>query len=213
MPPVFPVQRNSDGIFGLMLHKATSHCTAFLPSVLVHAPQPRTFQPDAMWTDADGLQLADVMIDCVFGFDAGMHLPAEARLNRLGRHLRWLGSLSVTEFDAYVRAQQQFRTIAFITALQGQLQAHAGLPHYWAADVVRMIERVSTAASVSNYTAPRDLLSGEDADADVARRLAQELVAGFGELLEAWPAIVAAARTLRAQDVRMSTPVRAGGQR
>jgi hypothetical protein len=211
LPPFFPVQRNSDGIFGLMLQKTTSHCTGFLPSVLLHAPPPRTFQPDAMWTDADGLQLADVIIDCAFGFDAGAHLPVEARLHRLGRHLRWVGSLGMTEFDAYIRAQQQFRTIAFITALRGQLQAHGGQPHYWAADATRMIERVSTAACASDYTAPRDLVSGEDADA--SRRLAQELVGRFGELLDAWPAIVAAARTLRARDVRMSTPIRADGER
>jgi len=211
LPPFFPVQRNSDGIFGLMLQKSSRHCTAFLPSVLLHAPPPRTFEPDAIWADADGLQLADVIIACVFGFDADARLPDEARLIRLGRHLRWLGSLSLTEFDAYVRAQQQFRTIAFITALQSQLQAHAGLPRYWEADVTRMIERLSTAASAANYTAPRDLWSGDGADA--ARRLAQELVEGFGELLEAWPAIVAAARTLRARELRMTAPVRAAGQR
>jgi hypothetical protein len=164
-----------------------------------------------MWTDADGLQLADVIIGCVFGFDAGARLSDEARLHRLGRHLRWLGSLRLTEFDAYVRAQQQFRTIAFITALQGQLQAHAGLPHYWAADVERMIERVSTAACASDYTVPRDLMSGEGIDA--TRQLSQEFVGRFGELLEAWPTLVTAARTLRARGLRMTAPVRADGQR
>ena len=211
LPPFFPVQRNSDGIFGLMLRKGTSHCTALLPSVLRHAPQPRTFEPDAMWMDADGLQLADVIINCFFGFDAGARLTDEARLIRLGGHLRGLGSLSPTEFDAYVRIQQQFRTIAFITALQSQLQTHAGLPRYWEADVTRMIGRLSAAASAANYTAPRDLWSGDGADA--ARRIAQELVKRFGELLEAWPAIVAAARALRARGVRMTASVRGDGQR
>ena len=165
LPPFFPVQRNSDGIFGLMLKKSTGHCTAFLPSVLLHAPPPRTFPPDAMWTDADGLQLADVIISCIFGFDTGASLTDDARLIRLGGHLRWLGSLRPAEFDACLRVQQQLRTIAFITALQGQLQAHAGLPGYWEADVTRMIARVSTAASAASYTAPRDLWSGDGADA------------------------------------------------
>ena len=210
LPPFFPVQRNSDGIFGLMLQKTTSHRTALLPYVLLHAPPPRTFEPDAILTDADRLQLADVIMNCVFAFNAGAGLPDETRLNRLGRHLRWLGSLGLAEFDAYVRSQQQFRTMAFVTALQAQLQANAGEPQYWAADVARMIERLSTAASAGDYTSPRDLSTGEAADA--GRRLGQELVERFGELLEAWPAIVAAARTLRERGLRVTAPVRAERQ-
>ena len=211
LPPFFPVQRNSDGIFGLMLQTSTSHCTAFLPSVLLHAPLPRTFLPGAMWAEADRVQLADIVIDCVFAFDASANVSDQERLILLGRHLRRLASLSLTEFDACIRAQQQFRTIAFITALQSQLQTYAGLPSYWAADVTRMIERLSTAPRAGNHTAPRDVLPGESADA--ARRLAQELVGRYGELLEAWPTIVAAARSLRARGLRMSASVRASGQR
>jgi hypothetical protein len=210
LPPFFPVQRNSDGIFGLVLRSTTSHCTGFLPAVLPHAPPPRIFPPDAIWTDADRVQLADIVIAGVFAFDAGADLSDEARLIRLGRHLRWLGSLNLVEFDAYIRAQQRFRTIAFITALQAQLQTYAGLPGYWAADVTRMIERLSTAPSAASYTAPRDLLAGERADE--ARRLAQELVGRYGELLDAWPPIVAAARSLRARGLRMSAPLRAPDQ-
>jgi hypothetical protein len=211
LPPFFPVQRNADGIFGLMLQRSTRHWTALLPSVLLHAPQPRTFQPDAMWTEADRVQLADIVIDCVFAFDGGTAVSDEERLILLGRRLRQLGSLSLTDFDVYIRAQQQFRTIAFVTALQSLLQTYAGLPGYWAADVTRMIERLSAAPSAANYTAPRDLLPGESADA--ARRLAQELVGRFGELLEAWPKIVATARSLRGRGLRMSASVRASSQR
>lgn len=209
LPPFFPVQRNSDGIFGLVLRKTTSHCTGFLPAVLLHAPPPRTFPPDAMWRDADRLQLADIVIGRVLGFGEGTNESDEARLIRLGRHLRALGSLSLADYDVCIAGQQQIRTIAFITALQGQLQTFGGLPGYWAADVGRMVERLSTAPRAADYTAPRDLSSADGADG--ARRLAQELVSRFGELLEAWPAIVAAARTLRAQDVRVTTPVRALG--
>jgi hypothetical protein len=209
LSPFFPVQRNSDGIFGLVLQRTTSHCTGFLPAVLLHVPPPRTFPPDAMWRDADGLQLADIVIGRVLGFSEDTNESDEARLIQLGRHLRALGSLSLAELDAAIRVQQQFRTIAFITALQGQSVACGALPEYWAEDVTRMIERLSAAPRAADYTAPRDLSSADGADG--ARRLAQELVGRFGELLEAWPAIVAAARMLRARDVRMTTPVRALG--
>ena len=50
LPPFFPVQRNSDGIFGLMLHRCgTGSRTGFLPYVVVHEPDsPRLFAPDEM---------------------------------------------------------------------------------------------------------------------------------------------------------------------
>ena len=39
LPPFFPVQRNADGIFGLVLQKCVDGSrVAFLPSVLLHAP-------------------------------------------------------------------------------------------------------------------------------------------------------------------------------
>jgi hypothetical protein len=48
LPPFFPVQRNADGVFGLVLQKCVngSH-VGFLPSVLLHRPvAPRAFAPD-----------------------------------------------------------------------------------------------------------------------------------------------------------------------
>jgi len=68
-----------------------------------------------------------------------------------------------------------------------------------------MIELLSKATSTEDYLVPRDLRHGRDAEE--ARRLSQELVARFGELLEAWPAIAAAARRLRANGCRLTDPI------
>jgi hypothetical protein len=65
-----------------------------------------------------------------------------------------------------------------------------------------MIELLSKASTAECYLVPRDLRHGRDAGA--ARLLRQELVARFGELLEAWPALVAAARRLRASGRRLT---------
>jgi hypothetical protein len=205
LPPFFPVQRNSDGIFGLMLQKCVdgSH-VAFLPWVLLHAPEPpRAFAPEEMWADAAAVRMADIVIAGVLDHQTRTgHVTTTARLADLGKHLRWLGSLSYPDFEAHVRTVQQFRNFAFITALHGQLHAFGAPPGFWADDVRRMIELTSQASTSEDHLVPRDLRHGRDAGA--ARQLGQELVGKFGELLEAWPAMVGAAKRLRVKGWRLS---------
>jgi hypothetical protein len=198
LPPFFPVQRNSDGIFGMMLRECVegSH-TAFLPWILLHAPEPpRVFVPDDLWADAGAVRMPDIVIAAVLAHESHTRNHATAaRFADLGKHLRWLGSLSSPEFEARLRTVQQFRNFAFTTVLESQLQTHGGAPAFWADDVRRMIELMSKASSAGEYLVPRDLRRGRDAGE--ARRLGQELIRKFGELLEAWPDLAAAAMRLR----------------
>jgi hypothetical protein len=208
LPPFFPVQRNSDGIFGLMLHRSCSGSrTGFLPSVVAHEPDaPRQFAPDEMWREAAGIRMADVVMACLLAHDAGSAtLTPAGRLVRLGRFFQELAALTLADFETRLRSFQQFRTMAFITVLESQLRSHDSAPVFWAEDVRRMIALLWKATGEDEYIVPRDLREGRGADA--ARRLSQELIGRFGELLEAWPAIVDAARRLRAQDRRLTTPV------
>jgi len=208
LPPFFPVQRNSDGIFGLLLQKCVEGSrVAFLPSALLHRPvAPRAFAPDEIWTDTGGVRMADVVIACVLAHDGGRAPLTDAtRLVQLGQYLRGLGALTLSDFEAQVRRMQQYRTMAFITVLESQLQMYGASPRFWADDVRRMIELLSHATSAEDYLVPRDLRREHDVE-DV-RRLSQDLVAKFGELLEAWPTIVAAARRLRANGCRLTNPI------
>lgn len=205
LPPFFPVQRNSDGIFGIMLRKCVdgSH-VAFLPWILQHAPEPpRAFAPDELWADAAKVRMADIVIAAVLAHETrAASVTTATRWADLGKYLRWLGSLNSPDFEAHVGTLQQFRNFAFITALHSQLQTYGASPSFWADDVKRMIEAMSKASTAQDYLVPRDLRHGRDADA--ARRLSQELVEKLGELLEAWPALVAAARRLRLNGCRLT---------
>jgi hypothetical protein len=198
LPPFFPVQRNSDGIFGIMLQKCVdgSH-VAFLPWVLLHAPKPpRVFAPEDLWADARAVRTPDIVLASVLSHEPRAGLATTAtRLADLGKHLRWLGALRLPDFEAHVLSLQQFRNLAFVTVLQSQLQAHGSSPRFWADDMERMVELMSKASTAQDYLVPRDLRQGRDTTA--ARLLGQELVGKFGELLEAWPDLVAAATRLR----------------
>ena len=150
--------------------------------------------------------MADVVIACVLAHEGGSAPLTDAtRLAQLGQYLQSLGQLKRSDFEAHVRRLQQYRTMAFITVLQGHLQMYGASPRFWADDVMRMIQLLSKGTSTEDYIVPRDLRHGRDAED--ARRLSQELVARFGELLEAWPTIVAAASRLRENGCRLTDPV------
>jgi hypothetical protein len=94
--------------------------------------------------------------------------------------------------------------MTFIALLEGRLGEHGG-PAFWADDVRRAITVWRETATRDDCIVPRDLGSGGD-DEDT-RRLSQQLVAKFGRLVEAWPALVDATVRLRAKGCRVSGSV------
>src|SRR6185295_9588329 len=125
-----------------------------------------------IWADTGGVQTADVVIACVFRHNSGApSLTEGTRLVQLGRYLRGLGALPLSDFEAHVRRLQRYRLTAFITVLESQLQMYGASPRFWADDVRRMIEVLSKATNAEDYLVPRDLRGGPDVE-DV-RRLSQ----------------------------------------
>ena len=159
-----------------------------------------------MWADAASVRMSDIVIASIMDHQ---NLTGEAtvatRLADLGEHLRWLGSLDYADFEARLRPQQQIRNFTFLMALHAQIHTYGPSPAYWADDVSRMIELISRASSANDHLVPRDLRQGRDAGA--ARMLSQELVAKYGEVLIAWPAMVAAAKRIRDNGSRLAEAV------
>ena len=180
---------------------------AFLPPALLHAPrEARGFAGDEAWTEPERVRMADVLIASILAFHPGPPAAGHGEtLRRLGAYLRELASLETEGFEAFVRGAQQMRNLTFTALLETRLGEHSGRPGYWAEDVRKTIEYLRLAAAGKDYVVPRDL--GDALDVDAARLLTRELVAKYGELLEAWPALVEATRQLRARGCRVSDPV------
>ena len=207
LPPFFPVERNSDGIFGLMVHRYVkgSH-VAFMPWLLLHAPpDPRAFDGDEAWTEAEGVKMADILIACIVSHAGSADAGGAARFQHLGRYLRDLASLTIDDFEAFVNAAQQLRNLAATTLLETRLREHRASPAFWADDVRRTIDALRKTVTKSDYIVPRELRNADDVNS--ARRLTPQLVSKFGGLLEAWPALVEAARRLRTNGCRVSAPL------
>ncbi len=209
LPPFFPVERNSDGVFGVVTQRTIPGSrVAFLPSVLLHAPPAaRSFNGDEAWTEPDRIRMADIVIASILARRADVSESQEPgeKLGRLGAYLQELASLKPADFEAVVRSAQQMRNLTFIALLDARLREHPAGPAFWAGDMRKAIDWLERSSRHADYIVPRDL--GRIQSVDEARRLAQNLVARYGELLAAWPAIVAAAGRLRARGIRVSEPV------
>jgi hypothetical protein len=205
LPPFSPVERNSDGVFGhLVQHCVDGSHVAFLPWSLLHTPDPpRTFAPDELWVDTSAVRVSEILIAGILAHQtSGEEWTTAAHLVQLGQHLQWMASWSLPEFEAQVGALQNLRNFGLITILQNQLQTYGNSPGFWANDVSRMIELTSKASTALDYIVPRDLRAGRNIDE--ARRLSKELVGKFGQLLEAWPTLVAASRQLALNGCRLT---------
>jgi hypothetical protein len=207
LPPFFPVQRNTDGIFGVTLRSTIGGaCIAHLPWMLEHAPEDARIIPgDALTRFAAYSRLQDIVLASIHSFPAvasggGGHDPS-ARMTALGEHLRAVGSLENQDFLKFIRPWVWRIKASFIAALEEDLAAHSNQPVYWAADVRRFLESLREAVATDAYIVPEDLPS---ADGDQEQRdLTRRLVRRFGDLLVWWPAIFDRARALQANGSRL----------
>jgi hypothetical protein len=197
VPPCFPVERNADSVFGLMREQVLQGSrVAFLPWALLHAPDPpRRFAPDDLWDVSP--RMCDLVMAAVMShrFRAEAVTP-DTRMVDLGQHLQRLGAMPVDECEARLRIPHEFRRLGLAVSLEKHLLSD-GVSRCWADDMRRLIGALD--ASVGKPLVPRDLTGGLDH--------AQELIGRFGQVCEAWAAMVEAARRLKADGVRLSTPI------
>jgi hypothetical protein len=200
LPPFFPVQRNTDGIFGVTLRSTIQgSCIAHLPWTFEHAPEEaRLIEEDAVTRFAGRSRLQDIVLACLhsFAFVAGSDDEPSARIAALGQHLRGIGSLENEDFLTFMRPWVWRVKAGFIAALEQDLAAHNSQPSYWAADVQRFVETLRQALATDAYFVPEDL---PNLLADEERiQLTRRLIGSFGDLMTWWPVIFERARAIRA---------------
>jgi hypothetical protein len=198
LPPYFPVQRNTDGIFAATLRSCWDDgLMGYLPWVVAHdPPSSRAFEPRDLCMRPCEVHTPDVILQCITSYEHGPGAiePAD-RLRALGRHLRDLGSTDPGAFEEFLRMQRWRRLSSWISRLETLLSSNEDPPEAWAEDVERCLDEAHGSLLREDAVVPVDLLT--EGDADRALTVMQRLVLRFGELLEYWPAIHDAARRLR----------------
>ncbi|MCK6550477.1 HAD-IIIC family phosphatase [Myxococcota bacterium] len=213
LPPHFSVQRGQDVVFGATFWRTFEHAfVGHVPLALLHAPmQARRFWPGEIFRTAESFDMAKLMLACIGAFSPSASPAASprTRLVELGRHLEAIGRASAAEFARVVHEHGTKQVHATLALLHAKLDGHRGAPEHWASDLKRYADLLERASLRADWVVPLDLLEGRT-PAD-ALRLAQRLVTQFGRVLAHWPELYDAARALRRQGHRLSSPVRSAG--
>jgi hypothetical protein len=191
LPPFFPVMRNSDGVYGQTLRATLDDaCYAHLPYTLLHTPpEQRSYDNEIKENVASFMSSFNIVISCIRGLSApdGQMRGTGDNIERLGRHLTFIGSLPLAEFEEFVRLQLTRSLNAQATALERVLRIHRRSPAYWAKDVEQYLETLRKTLLKDRFI-PINLARGRGAEE--ASLLIQRLVYKFGQLLCYWPAII-----------------------
>jgi hypothetical protein len=127
--------------------------------------------------------------------------PMERTLRSLGGWLEELASAAPDDFAEFVRLQVLQNLGRGAAGLEAMLRRSGGRPAYWADDAGQALAALGELLT-GRAELPWDL--EEAFGAEQAPAVLRRLVGRFGALLRAWPALVEAARRLRARGVRLA---------
>lgn len=194
LPPFMPVGSNQDRLFGKMLKLCyVDGAFAYVPQAILHAPPgERTFQVG--YAGQAGLNAIIIALLQNYRFQQDEVLP-EQRMVALGSYLCQIARLPLAEFQEMIRSIVHQGMRATIEQLEAWLEERGHTPAFWASDLCQHIERLRR--FVDTFEAPIDLLNV--AGSRQANLQAQLTIGRFGELLQAWPALVQATQSLAAQ--------------
>lgn len=208
LPPNLPNHRGQDLVFGQILWRCFNDVVyGHVPLALVHDPiPPRRFWAGEMTRSAAGIDLCRLLIEAIGLCEFQEHevTPSE-RLRALGKHLASLERCPAKALRERLKERLHESNLRFERKMKERTQAVLEGCSYYADDVAGFLEKVKKSEAREDYCIPLDLWS-TDGTAGAETRVRQAL-RQFGELLECWPRIIEAAKTLRGHGVRVSVPV------
>ncbi|GGK48897.1 hypothetical protein GCM10011322_39920 [Salinarimonas ramus] len=199
--PFLPVQRREDALFGFvsMLADPTA-VAAHLPGMILHdrAPTPGARPlPDAV-------DLAALVRAALAHEDGLPEEPAE-RLRTLGSRLARAAAAAPEAFDAWLRERALADAHAEIAAVEARIAAAPSEKAFWARDAELALGLARTRLAEDDSHIPRAI--GPDLDRTARLLRVRRLIGLYGALMEAWPALMAAAARLREDGRGLARPV------
>jgi hypothetical protein len=209
LPPFFPVQRNADGVFGMLVRACFPAALAgFVPFAEEHVAVRGSRFDDLL--AAVGKTWCGDLVCALLGAAPLLTEVGDPRANlrALGEHLSRLGALTPADFADYLGAMNLRGRALDLGGAEDTLRRHRGAPAHWARDMERLVERSRAALTLPLPAWPADLEAA--LGIEETRRAFPRMVRRFGALLEAWPALWDAAVSLRAEGIRPGVRVGPG---
>jgi hypothetical protein len=206
LPPFLPAGRHEDGVFAMTLRACDDDaCIGHIPLAVFHSPMEQRRHEQGL-APAAAPRLAEIILTVMGTFSASpAHSGVAERLSRLGKSFVEIGALKIADFRECVETSWMAAASRRIAQLEGLLDQYRAQPDYWADDVLAFIDKLADVAVRGSTAAPRELLGEQSTEQ--AMETCRRLVRRYGELLQWWPCIWNAARTLRADGIRLATPV------
>ena len=199
LPPFFPVLHAEDFTWGATLWQSVAH--AFLghaPLAIRHRPRPgkTILQPGDLGPDRRAVifEFSHLIRRVILRFPRHESAPPEERIRQLGRHLTALAAQPSVDFVEFLRSQILEHESGKLDYLEETLREDLETPDYWRDDLEAYLAHVREALTHDDFDIPFDLKGERTAVEN--RVFMQQLFARFGELLEVWPEMVAAARAI-----------------
>ena len=205
LPPFMPVVRAEDDIFGFTVRACIEDgYFGHLPTAVLHSPvDTRAYFPAFLEESAARTDMNKIILAGLISFQIGrVVLDVSRRLQTFGKHLIEIASQPQEDFEEFVKVQLWRMHSDTIQQMEGYLQHYRRIPAFWARDIDNYLHYFHTALIKDDFVVPKDLLGRRNAEE--ARKLSQQLVFKFGQLLYHWPEIIASARALRDRERRLS---------
>ncbi|HLJ27933.1 MAG TPA: hypothetical protein VKY85_14580 [Candidatus Angelobacter sp.] len=197
LPPFLPSGRGEDSLYG----PATRKCfhdlyTGFVPVAVLHARQSSSVC-EPVWAPPRLSDLLMSIMEACPDLDGGT-IPD--RLTRVGTHLVEGGAACLADFKVYLKEIAVRRIAAMTTACEYFLREFHSEPEFWALEIRQVMARLEQQLAGADLGLPADLPGGE---CNLQYSALQQFIRNFGELLRAWPDIVAGTKLLQNSGYRI----------
>jgi len=202
LPPFFPVLHAEDYVFGATLWQCVpDSLLGHLPLAVHHDPRPGKgiLQPSQLGPGHRVVifEFAHLMRRLILHYSRAESATPAARMSLLGRHLAEIAAQPTKDFVETIRTHTLEHESTKCDRLEEDLEEAGDIPEFWHRDVQAYLAHVRDALTAPDFDIPLDL-RGTRSDEE-NRAFMQQLVARFGALLQAWPALVQAAREINSR--------------
>lgn len=191
LPPFVPSGRGEDSSFGATMHECLKNLyTGFVPVAVLHARQSSSVSEAV----CDPPRLSDTLISAIHTFPDLDSVVGPDRLKHLGMYLIECGIACPADFKEFLKGIALRRIAALSGIGEYLLREFQSKPEFWAREIRQALARLRQQLSQPDLGLPTDLPAG---DSDSRYAAFQRFIRNFGELMQAWPDIVAATLFLR----------------
>ena len=207
LPPFFPVLHAEDFVFGATVWQCcTGSVAGHLPLAIQHDPPPgkTILLPSDLGPQRRVVlfEFAHLIRRVIRDVELPQHASTAERIPALGRALSELAAMPAVDFLEVLRQKILEHESEKLGYLHKQLE-QGELPEFWRRDVEDFLLNAHASLQQEDFDIPHDLKTGRTPTEN--RVFMQELFRRYGQLLQEWPAIVAATGELRAAGIGLAT--------